>query len=197
DTIRVTPGGATSGEWDLTLEYRGTETVSPRGERRAAGRPYRFSYARYEPAADWSMRFYTWSDSTDLRNRPEAFDAVSATTPLLTRRGSRLDFEWYRPTIKELPLTHWALDADATIALPPGEYTIRTISDDGVEVWLGERKVISNWAPHESVVDTASMGGGVHRLKVRYYQVDGWTELRLEILRRSPPLPLPTAGRVP
>lgn len=187
DTLRVTPGGATPGEWDLTLEYRGGETVSPRGERHPAGRPYRFSYTRYEPAADWSVRFYTWSDSTDLRDKPMAAEALLASAPILSRQMSRLDFEWYRPTVVGLPLERWALHATATISLPPGEYTVRTISDDGVQVWVGGRRVINNWTPHESVVDTGSIGGGTHRFEVRYYQVDGWTELRLEILRRSPP----------
>ena len=173
--------------FDLTLEYRGGETVSPRGERRPAGRPYRFSYTRYEPAADWSVRFYAWSDSTALRDKPMAAEALLASAPILSRQMSRLDVEWYRPTVIGLPLERWALDATATISLPPGEYTVRTISDDGVQVWVGGRRVINNWTPHESVVDTASIGGGPHRFEVRYYQVDGWTELRLEILRRSPP----------
>ncbi len=187
DTIRVTPGGATPGEWDLTLEYRGGETVSPRGERRAAGRPYRFSYSRSEPAADWALRFYAWTDSTDLRKGPEAFDALLRGQPLLARQASRLDYEWYRPSVAGLPLERWALDATATIALPPGEYTVRTISDDGIQVWVNQRRIIDHWAPHESAVDTATIAGGTHRFTVRYYQADGWTELRLEILRRSPP----------
>jgi parallel beta-helix repeat protein len=187
DTIRVTPSGTPPGEWDLTLEYRGRETVSPRGERRAAGGPYRFTYTRYEPATDWSLRFFTWGDSTDLKKGPGAFDALLRSAPILTRKAPRLDYEWYRPMVAGLPLERWALAATATIALPPGGYTDRTISDDGIQVWLDDRRIIDNWTPHESAVDTASIGGGTHVLKVRYYQADGWTELRLEILRRARP----------
>ncbi len=189
DTIRVTPSGTTPGEWDLQLEYRGGETFSPRGERREAGEPYRFSFARQEPSLSWAVNFYAWSDSagTDLRNKPEAFEALLRTPALLTRQESRLDYEWYRPAVPGLPLTRWALEATATVALPPGSYRIRSISDDGVQVFFDGAKVIDNWAPHESAIDTASVGGGTHRLKVRYYQVDGWTELRLEILRLPEP----------
>src|SRR5690348_18164858 len=43
--------------------------------------------------------------------------------------------------------------------------------------------VITAWTPHESVVDHAVITGGHHRLRVQYYQVDGWTELRLDIVR--------------
>ncbi len=187
DTIRVTPAGTSPGEWVLALEYRGEETVSPRGVRRGRGQPYRFSFARHEPEANWALRFYAWSDSTDLRNKPEGFEALLRTVPLLTRQASRLDYMWYRPLVAGLPLERWALEATATIALPPGEYTIRTISDDGILVWVNDKQVINNWAPHESALDSASIAGGTHRFRVRYYQVGGWTELRLEIVRRAPP----------
>jgi parallel beta-helix repeat protein len=186
DTIRVTPAGTSPGEWDLTLEYRGGETVSPQGVKRGFGQPYRFSFGRYEPVADWAMRFYAWTDSTDLRGKPEVFEGLLKTEPLLVRRAPRLDYMWYRPAVPGIPPEKWALEASTTIALPPGAYTLRTISDDGVQLWVDGALVIDNWAPHESAVDTASVGGGRHELKVRYYQVGGWTELRLEILRRSP-----------
>jgi hypothetical protein len=34
-------------------------------------------------------------------------------------------------------------------------------------------------------VDHAPLAGGKHRLRVEYYQVDGWVELRLDIVRGS------------
>src|SRR5690348_352310 len=65
DTIAVTPAPDSLGDWVLTLEYRGAATVSPRGARHGAGLPYRFSWGRFEPAVDWTVRFFAWSDSTD------------------------------------------------------------------------------------------------------------------------------------
>jgi hypothetical protein len=67
------------------------------------------------------------------------------------------------------------------VTLPAGEYTLRTISDDGVRVWVGDRLVIDGWTPHESAVDYASLAGGTHHLRVQHYRVGGWTELRVEI----------------
>lgn len=186
DTIRVTPSGQTPGELELTLEYIGTETVSPRGEHGDAGRPYRFAWSRFEPLIEWNARFYAWTDST-LKSNPEAFDDLLHAPPILSRRLSRLDYEWYRSPVPGLPQERWAMEATATVALPIGEYTIRTISDDGIQVWVDGRRLIDRWVPHESAVDTITIAGGVRQLKVRYYQADGWTELRLEILRgRSP-----------
>ncbi len=185
DTIAVTPLPNSVGDWEVTLEYRGAKTVSPRGLRRAAGQPYQFSFGRYEPPADWSVRFFTWSDSTDPRTRAEAFGALLRSAPLLARRESWLDYEWYGPAIKALPLERWALDATTAVTLPPGRYTLRTISDDAVRVWVDDTLAIDHWQPHESALDTAPLAGGRHTIRVQYYQVDGWTEFRLDILRGS------------
>ena len=176
------PGWAKSPDVGVKMINARAETVH---EKASFRRP--FAARRCLLPAAWSQRFYAWNDSTDLRKNPETFDALLRGAPIVTRRASRLDYEWYRPVISGLPLERWALEATAMIALPPGEYTVRTISDDGVQVWVDGALVIDNWAPHESMVDTAPVGGGRHELKIRYYQVGGWTELRLEILRRSSP----------
>ncbi len=182
DTITVTPIGA-GNDWAIRLEYQGGATVSSRGEARPAGTPVAFGYGRWEPGLAWDARFYRWSDSLDLRTDPARLEAVIATPPILSRALSRLDFEWYRPQIVEVPLEHWALDATATVELPPGRYQLRTISDDGIRVWVDDRLVIDNWSVHESTVDAAPIEPGTHRLRVAYFQDTGWTELRVELLR--------------
>jgi len=181
DTVAVTP--AAGADWAIQLEYRGTATVSPRGIRRAAGAPYRFSYSRFEPPADWTMRFFAWTGSTDPRSRPEEFAALLRGTPLLTHQASHLDLEWYRPQIAGVPQERFAVEATGSVTLPPGMYTLRSITDDAVRVWVDGVLVIDDWTPHESVVDHAPLTGGRHDLRVQYYQVDGWVELRLEIVR--------------
>ncbi len=45
DTISVTPQPDSTNDWELTLQYTGTSTVSPRGALLRAGTPYRFSYS--------------------------------------------------------------------------------------------------------------------------------------------------------
>ncbi len=95
----------------------------------------------------------------------------------------RLDMMWYRPAIRELPQARWALEATGTVTLSAGEYTLRTISDDGIRVWIDGRLMIDNWDLHGSEVDYAALGGGQHELRVQYFQVDGWTEFRLDILK--------------
>ena len=183
DTITVTPAPDSAGDWELSLEFRGAATVSPRGDRGGAGEPYRFSYGRFEPAMAWDARFFVWSDSTDPRTRPEAFAALLRSPPLLTRQEPRLDYEWYGPAIKALPIEHWAMEATTTVTLGAGLYTLRTISDDAVRVWVDGALVIDHWTPHESAIDAVPIAAGRHAIRVEYYQVDGWTEFRLDVLR--------------
>jgi len=168
DTLTVTPAPDSVGDWDVTLEYRGAATVSPRGTRLAAGQPYRFSYGRFEPSITWNVRFLTASDT------------FAVALP-------RLDFMWYRPpsSLARVPQEHWSLEAMGSVDLPPGAYTVRTISDDAVRVWVDGALVIDDWDPHESKVDAASLAAGRHAFRVEYRQVDGWVELRVDITRRT------------
>lgn len=124
----------------------------------------RFSYERFEPAINWEVRF---ADS--VQTRP------------------RLDLMRYGPN-------NWSLEASGSVTLPDGSYSIRTISDDAIRVWVDGTLVIDAWTPHESQVDYAPLGPGRHALRVEYRQVDGWVELRLDIIRgsdRSPGSPGP------
>jgi parallel beta-helix repeat protein len=185
DTLAVVPVGASPADWEVILEYRGAETLSQRGVRRRAGSPVRFGYSRFDPLRDWQVAFFAWADSTDPRHRPERFEALLRTSPLVTRRERRLDYMWYRPTIPALPAERFAAVATTTVSLAPGTYTLRTISDDAVRVRVDGRLVIDHWAPHESAVDHAAITGGRHEIRVEYVQVDGWVELRAEIVRGS------------
>ena len=157
DAVVVTPKPDSLGDWELTLESRGR----------------RFSYGRFEPAIDWSVRIIPDSSPT------APFSAVT--------RLSRLDFMWYRPprSMPGFPAERWKLEATGTVTLAPGDYTLRTISDDAIRVWVDGTLVIDDWEPHESRVDDAPLTGGRHDLRVEYYQKDGWVELRVEILRST------------
>ena len=124
----------------------------------------RFSYGRFEPTINWLVRF---GDSV--------------------RTVPRLDLMWYRPprAYSFLPPRDWTLEAAGSVTLPEGTYSIRTISDDAVRVWVDGTLVIDAWTPHESRVDYAPLEAGEHGVRVEYRQVDGWVELRVEIIRGS------------
>ncbi len=188
DTIVVVPmRGADLVNWEIDLFYVGTETVSPSGLVRAAGAPYIFSYGRFEPVAEWEVKFFDWNASADSGSDPRsgqtAIDRLLTATPVAQRKESRIDYMWFRPTVPGLPQSKFLTDATATVNLPAGEYTIRTISDDAVRVWVDNELVIDHWTPHESSLAYAVIGGGKRTVRVQHLQVDGWTELRVEFLR--------------
>jgi len=102
---------------------------------------------------------------------------------ILAMKTPRLDYLWYRPALKELPQEKWAAVATATVNLAPGTYTLRSISDDGIRVYVDDKRVIDNWKAHGSEVNAVEIAPGRHDLRVEYYQADGWVELRVEIVR--------------
>jgi parallel beta-helix repeat protein len=192
DTISLTPKPDSLGDWILTLEYTGTSPISPRGIERPSGATHPFQYVHFEPPIDWTARFYKWTDSTsDPRKNDNAFQSLTGSPPILSAHLPRLDYEGYR-AIPGLPRENFALEATGSVDIAPGEYTLRTISDDGIRVWVDSTLVIDNWKPHESALDFAPLTGGHHDIRVQYYQGDGWYELRLDIVRgrdRSPGSP--------
>ncbi len=182
DTITVTPARGTD-EWSVTLEYRGGATVDSRGTHRAAGTPFRFTYGRFAPHTDWDIRFFRWPDTAAKALPTAVMDSLRRGTPLLVRHEPRLDYMWYRPALAGLPQAHFALEASTHVTLAPGTYTLRAISDDAIRVWVDGVLQVDHWTPHESAVDAVVLAGGSHELRVEYAQVDGWAELRVEIVR--------------
>jgi hypothetical protein len=184
DTLTVIPEREHEGDWEVTLEYTGGATISSRGVRTAVGAPVRFAFGRDEPSLSWDVRFFTWTDT--LRDPARAagnLDAIVAQPPVLTRRESRLDYQWYRPRIAPLPQDRWALEARSTVELPAGEYSVRTISDDAVRVWIDGALVIDRTVPGGSELHYAPISSGRHEIRIAFYQLTGWTELRVDIVR--------------
>ena len=171
DTITVWPAAGPGADWSIALERQGT----------------RSSFSHFEPAQQWDAVFFKWADTTQLGGGAEAFSRLAQEAPVLRKPLSRLDYQWYRPRLPELPIEKWGLEATTTVDLGPGSYTLRSISDDGIRVWVDGKLVIERWSTHESTLDEAPLAGGRHELRVQYYQNGGWTELRVEIVKSPPP----------
>ena len=64
---------------------------------------------------------------------------------------------------------------------------VRTIADDAVRVYIDDRLVLDDWAtPGESRVREATFEGtGTHRIRVEHLQIEGWYELRVDIVRED------------
>ena len=185
DTLLVRPNADREDDWAVTLEYVGAATVSPSGVRAEAKQPVRFSFERREPRLAWDVRYFVWSDTLmDPDRAPANLDAILARTPSLTRREARLDYQWYRARFA-LPQERWALDARATVEVPNGVHALRVISDDAARVWVDDQLVMERSLPGGSEVMYAGIPAGRHTVRVAFYQLTGWTELRVEVVRGS------------
>ncbi len=185
DTLMVTPAEGARDDWAVTLEYAGAAVVTAAGDSFPAGSAVPFGYAHFAPDLRWRVRAAAWDSTADPRRDSTALARAFAGTPLLDTTVARLDWMWYRPAVKALPSERWLLAADGEVTLPPGDYALRTISDDALRLWVDDSLVVDRWAPHESVVDEVPIPAGRHRLRLAYYQVDGWVELRAEVVRRG------------
>lgn len=186
DTIVVTPSAGVVENWTISLEYRGRPTRSPRGTERGVNAPYVFSYSRFDARPVWDVKVYAWTDSTHPLKAASEFAALlrgERGAPVLSLKSGRLDYMWYRPRAAGWPQERAGVSATTTVQLPPGSYTLRTISDDGIRVFVDDQLVIDDWSVHESRVHEAPLAPGKHRLRLEYFQGDGWTELRAEILK--------------
>jgi parallel beta-helix repeat protein len=184
DTIVVTPMAGQITDWEVELEYQGGEVVAPNGQVTPAGAPYRFAFRSFRAPLNWQVRVFAWDSVSDPRIAADAFRAVLAGIPLATRQDPFLDYQWFRPRLPGFPAERYAVTAAGEVELPAGAYELLAISDDGIRIWVDDALVIDNWSLHESAVDRAPIAAGRRRVRVEYFQVGGWAELRVEVRRR-------------
>jgi hypothetical protein len=184
DTITVTPLPSRERDFAVKMEYVGVATMTPFGELVTTGKPYRFGWTRFVAAAAWHLTFVPFDSTTTRRTDPAAITHALQGVPLATLDTNRLDLTWYAPPQKAIPQANVLTQATATINLTPGRYTLRTIADDAVRVYVDDRLVIDDWTPGESHAQEAAFTAtGAHRFRVEHLQLDGWYELRLDIER--------------
>ena len=123
-------------------------------------------------------------DDPKLPENPEAFGRLLAGPPASLGRTERLQYLTSGPLAEGLPPNHVALSATAEVDVPSGAYDLQVISDEGVRVWVDDRLVVDRWAPHESIVDRAPITRGKHKLRVEYYDLAGFAELKVDVVRR-------------
>ena len=170
--------GSIPGEIIVTPENRRVVdfTVTLRD---AAGRD--FSYSRFFAPVDWRLKFFDIRDAKE----PAVPDlaVVSRQKPILETSSDRIDYLSGRALASGLPNDHVAMIGEGVVDLPKGSFVLRTISDDGVRVWMDGKLVIDRFDVHESIVDEAPIAAGRHALRVEYFERVGWAELRVEIVK--------------
>ncbi len=132
--------------------------------------------------ATWRIDYFAWSDDCDPRGGDESWQRVVSAEPLRGETINHLDLVWGGAGPEGLPSgDRFAVVATTTMRLRPGRWRIRTISDDGIRVYVDENRVIDNWTWHVPTEDVAEFDspGAVHALRVEYFEIDGHAQLQL------------------
>ena len=182
DTITVTPAEGHTGNFSVGLEYRGAQTVSQFGERHRAGEPVTFSWRRFLPTTTWHLSFLP-TDSSARSADTTQLKALLARAPVASLDTSDVDLMWARPPLKGIPAESILTVATGTVTLPEGHYTLRTIADDAIRVWVDDRLVLDDWVPGDSHVKEVEVPlAGTHTIRAVHLQLDGWYEMRVEVV---------------
>jgi hypothetical protein len=166
----------------LELEYRGARVVTPRGRVFAAGTAVPITYALFDPAIDWTVKFWKFDTSNDPLTARAAFDALVSTPPVRTDHLAHLDFANAR-AFGDGYADHIGVRADGEVTLLAGAYDLSITSDDGIRVWLDDKMVLEDWSIHGAKEDHVALAGGQHRLRLEYFQNTGAATLEVQIRR--------------
>ncbi|WP_407562389.1 alpha-L-fucosidase [Streptomyces sp. 184] len=106
-------------------------------------------------------------------------------SPKVTRTDADVNHSWkYTGSPAEnIPADGFSVRWTGTVEPRRSEtYTLTTVSDDNVRVWLDDKLVIDNWTPHTVAIDKAQVelkAGSRHSLRVEYAEQMGDAHMKL------------------
>lgn len=159
------------------------------------GTPWSTELAGVIVNTEWDARLWSWT--ADPTARLEAWRAeADGDTAFHTTLGA-LDFDYRSRGPADLGLIsreaaanagigrdRFAMIATTTIPLEPGRWRIRTVSDDGIRLFVDGEIRIERWGVHGPTPDEAIIEIEERRgveIKVEHFEQDGWAALRVVI----------------
>lgn len=142
----------------------------------------------------WDVRFFS-CEGFDPRTDAEAWNQAVSSDGAIEVQTNALRFDFgsdgprslgISPELTDRGPNHdqFGLTASTSIVLPEGEWSISTVSDDGVRVRVDGRTIIDRWTHHGATPDrgvfTVKTQAAV-RIEVDYFELTGAAMLRLEL----------------
>jgi hypothetical protein len=115
----------------------------------------------------------------------EYFSGQDLKTSVATRVDATIDFDWSaQEPIPDLGTEYLSVRWTGKIKAPEtGDYTFRTLSDDGVRLWVDGKLLFDNWTDHASQMDSSTRvaltAGRLYDVKLEFHQAGGKTAIRL------------------
>ncbi len=131
--------------------------------------------------ASWEVAYYQWTAEADPRSGDDAWKTIIAADPFKREQTDSLDFVWGgRGPGPGLPADRFALVATANMGRFSGDWTFKTISNDGVRVYLDGQRIIDNWTWHVPTEDVATrrVQDGEHEVRIEYFEITGHAQLQ-------------------
>ncbi len=169
----------------FVFEYIGDQPITTVfGEIIPAGKPYQFTFQRFDTPLSWSLRFFNYTNENDPLKQPGAFEALLKQTPAAEKTVDELAFAWWDRPAEGVDAEHFATVAETTLELPKGRYKIELGSDDGARLYLDGKRLIDHWDVHEPATDEVTVAlNGRHRLRIEHFEAGGFSTLDFRIKR--------------
>jgi cytochrome c peroxidase len=117
--------------------------------------------------------------------KAQYFGTAPASGSPLALRTEAVDFNWGTGApAAGLPADNFAVRWTGTITIPrKGSYRFRTVSDDGVRLFVGSKLLIDNWTDHAATTDTSGSvshsAGSRVSIHLDYYDRVGGAQIKL------------------
>lgn len=125
----------------------------------------------------WKVRYFRVPGSVKMADE-EGWTRLFAGQPELSTVQAKLSDRW----LNKAPWgARWAFTATTKIRFEAGRYKFVTASDDGVQVFVDDKRILTNWTHHATRYDTAAIDlSGVHTIKVYYCQDGGGSAFSIQ-----------------
>ncbi len=118
-----------------------------------------------------------------------------AGSPVLTRcEAGPIDYYWMTDSPDpRLPVDAFSVRWTAHLPFSAGTAQFTTYTDDGVRLFVNDKRVINNWTRHGITEDTAKvkLSAGTHTVRMEYYEAGGEGLAQLFIQGTAPTAPPP------
>lgn len=166
----------------IEFEYTSPQVVrTVFGDLIPTGKPYKFTFQRFEKALDWQVQFFNLDPTDSLAQN--IFAQGQKPTPVAEIKDQKsLYYAWWGSPEKGVQEDHFATRANSIFTIAPGEYIFELSSDDGVRLYLDDKLLLEHWNIHEPTTDEINVTlGGTHQLRIEHFDANGFATLGFSI----------------